>query len=826
MLPRRRYRLLTIFAAVVVFLFYRSAPSWRGLQHDVDPLGPASGPKGNDAQPILRNDQAEDSSTFKDDKAQVAADAAGPDSPSAGSEAAASRPSTIAEPASEGPSSPRVHVSLAVPNDENQPGPQWQPADAGPPTDKLHWTKPPERFPIPKESIIKLPAGRRKRIPKIQHSFQPESKASKDVRLERLAKVRGEIARAWGGYRSYAWMHDELSPVSGRHRDPFCGWAATLVDSLDTLWIAGLRDEFDEAAKAVKNIDFTATPRFSIPVFETTIRYLGGLIAAYDVSGGKRGNYPFLLEKARQLAEVLMGIFDTPNRMPILFYQWQPQFASQTHTAGQASIAEFGTLSLEFTRLAQLTGENKYYDAVDRITDSLVELQKAGTVIPGLFPEHLDISGCNHTATLARDMMSRAAQHQVDSNKDPGEASGYGEGAKESVGDGDASDKSGEVLPRADADAAVGKRADGTDGPLAASGSRAEWDCVKQGVVPVSYGSQSFHLGGSQDSAYEYFPKQHLLLGGLAPKYQKLYEDMADAVKEWLLFRPMVAGDWNVLFPARINTMGKPKEDLDVVYDVTHLTCFVGGMFGLGGKLFGRDKDVELAKQFTDGCVWAYQSTVTGVMAESARVMSCPTLDKCEFNEKQWHESLDPYQEWRDKRLQQWQNRTQELMAEYRERKAASSDPSSSAAAANPPPDDVDESTINPEPKPMSHAEYIKNILDTESTPKGVVAMNSPNYILRPEAIESVWYMYRITGDPTWMDKGWVMFEATVRATRTSIANSAIRNVNHKDPALTDEMESFWLAETLKYYFLLFSEPSVISLDEWVLNTEAHPFKL
>jgi mannosyl-oligosaccharide alpha-1,2-mannosidase len=38
-------------------------------------------------------------------------------------------------------------------------------------------------------------------------------------------------------------------------------------------------------------------------------------------------------------------------------------------------------------------------------------------------------------------------------------------------------------------------------------------------------------------------------------------------------------------------------------------------------------------------------------------------------------------------------------------------------------------------------------------------------------------------------------------------------------------MNSFWLAETLKYFYLLYSEPSLMSLDEWVFNTEAHPFK-
>lgn len=85
--------------------------------------------------------------------------------------------------------------------------------------------------------------------------------------------------------------------------------------------------------------------------------------------------------------------------------------------------------------------------------------------------------------------------------------------------------------------------------------------------------------------------------------------------------------------------------------------------------------------------------------------------------------------------------------------------------------------------------------------------------------------MYRITGDPSWMDKGWNMFEATVKATRTEFGNSAIDDVMVSEPQLKDEMESFWVAETLKYYYLLFSEPDVISLDEWVLNTEAHPFR-
>lgn len=186
---------------------------------------------------------------------------------------------------------------------------------------KIHWKKQKEHFPIPSESIIQLPTGAPKAIPRIQAKFPDESATEKIDRERKLEKIRKTFLVSWSGYKKNAWMHDELSPVSGNYRDPFCGWAATLVDSLDTLWMMGLKREFDEAVQAVANIDFTTSIRNDIPVFETVIRYLGGLIAAYDLGGSK---YRTLLVKAVELADVLMGSFDTPNRMPMTFYLWKP----------------------------------------------------------------------------------------------------------------------------------------------------------------------------------------------------------------------------------------------------------------------------------------------------------------------------------------------------------------------------------------------------------------------------------------------------------------------------------------------------------------------
>ena len=77
--------------------------------------------------------------------------------------------------------------------------------------------------------------------------------------------------------------------------------------------------------------------------------------------------------------------------------------------------------------------------------------------------------------------------------------------------------------------------------------------------------------------------------------------------------------------------------------------------------------------------------------------------------------------------------------------------------------------------------------------------------------------MYRITGDKSLQDSAWRMFKNIDKATRTKFGHSSINDVRHSKPKHQDKMESFWLAETLKYLYLIFSEPDHISLDDYVL---------
>lgn len=177
----------------------------------------------------------------------------------------------------------------------------------------------PERYPIDPSKLLRLPRKRPAEIPKIQHEPVIETRKARTLRKARLNEVRETFLHAWKGYKKGAWAKDELRPLNGGFKTPFCGWAATMVDSLDTLWIMELYDEFELALKELPSIDFLHTEGCQINLFETTIRHLGGLLSAYDLTGGK---YRILMEKAVELAEVLFTAFDTPNRMPTPHYIW------------------------------------------------------------------------------------------------------------------------------------------------------------------------------------------------------------------------------------------------------------------------------------------------------------------------------------------------------------------------------------------------------------------------------------------------------------------------------------------------------------------------
>ena len=197
-------------------------------------------------------------------------------------------------------------------------------------------------------------------------------------RARLAASVRAEILHAWRGYERNAWGHDEARPLSRSAKD----WYGepllmTPVDSLDTLLLAGLRDEA-ERAKALLVERLSCNRDVAVKNFEITIRLLGGLLSAYEMTGDRR-----LLALAEDLGNRLLPAFDSPTGMPYMFVNLKTG-----KTSGPVSNpAEIGTLILEFGTLARHTGRSEFFEKPKRALSELFR-RRAKT---GLVGSEIDV---------------------------------------------------------------------------------------------------------------------------------------------------------------------------------------------------------------------------------------------------------------------------------------------------------------------------------------------------------------------------------------------------------------------------------------------------
>ncbi|KAJ1976815.1 hypothetical protein H4R33_006352 [Dimargaris cristalligena] len=452
--------------------------------------------------------------------------------------------------------------------------------------------------------------GRRREFPPIQ----AESLQFTELSRKRLAEVQDAIRHTWQGYAAVAFGYDEIGPVSNMPVNKWGGYGMTLIDSLDTLWIAGLDTEFKQAVEFIHTLSYDSVRKTNIPFFETVIRTLGGLLSAYELSHDRS-----CLLKALEMAGLLQPAFDTNTRLPAHAINPTTGHHSYANWAEhQMVLAEIGTIQLEYKKLSYYSLDPKF----DRqALDAIEHLRIHKPSIPGLYPVLLD--------------------------------------------------------PRT----------------------------------------------GEYNSDIE----------------------SVESMKKYLV-KP-------VLFQPEKSYLASIRHGKTIETDVGHLSCFAPGMLALGAKVLNRPEDMEVAKSLIEGCMLMYSGTRTGLAPEAVHFAT-------------------------EKEYEYLKNYNPELAAQVEER-----------------------------------GYYI----------------GTPYNILRPETVESLFVLYRLTGDPKYQEYGWVIFKAFEKHCKTPYAFSALRDVDGDMPIeenWSNNMESFFMAETMKYLYLLFADPSTISLDEYVFNTEAHPLKL
>ncbi|CAA7263605.1 unnamed protein product [Cyclocybe aegerita] len=480
----------------------------------------------------------------------------------------------------------------------------------------------------------------------------------------RADEVREAFRHAWTGYKEKAFPHDELASVSGGSTDKYNGWSVTLFDSLDTMWIMGMQEEFADAVKSIKGRHFNATKADHYAgFFETTIRYLGGILSAYALSSD-----PELKRLADELGQILLPAFDgTESGLPA--YSVNVETGEVKLDGGKNTVlfAEATSCQLEFKYLAKITGKKEYYQKVQKAMNYFYKAD----VKDGLFNDN--------------------------------------------------------------------------------------W-FIKDGTPTGSH----FTIGATADSGYEYLLKQWLLSGDTKARDQ--YIKSATGIINKLLY----------LTPNRELMYVGDLVSGSLVHRLEHLSCFLGGVLGLGAVGLSSDpanpylspQDKKLHEwaghSLAYTCAVSYADQVTGVGPD--QLMMSPTG-------KKW---IDEVRKWE-----------------------------ADGEQGTPP----GMSDAKPEQDPSKRDYY---------TSWGNA------YLLRPETVESIFIMWRTTGDVKWRERGYAIFQGINKHARTEFGFSTFNGVDG-NVHLLDDMPSWFLAETLKYLYLLFTDTETIPLEDWVFNTEAHP---
>jgi hypothetical protein len=202
------------------------------------------------------------------------------------------------------------------------------------------------------------------------------SRKSKINWEKRREDVKNAFLLSWNAYEKHGWGYDEYHPVSrdGRYMAQPNGMGWIIVDALDTLMLMNLTQELNHAREWVSTtLDYNKNQ--DVNTFETTIRMLGGLLSAHYLQETLPGMKPtnpkdedLWLEKADDLADRLMGAYESPSGVPWASVILKDGKGEASHADGGASsTAEATSLQLEMKYLAYITGEGHYWEKAEKV---------------------------------------------------------------------------------------------------------------------------------------------------------------------------------------------------------------------------------------------------------------------------------------------------------------------------------------------------------------------------------------------------------------------------------------------------------------------------
>lgn len=165
------------------------------------------------------------------------------------------------------------------------------------------------------------------------------------------------------------------------------------MDALSTALVMEQKDIVNQIIEYIPTINYFETAT-DVSLFETTIRYLGGMLSGYDFLSGPladlaedKANVDALLTQSQNLGNALSYAFDTPSGVPYNILN----FGNRSNDGSSNGLATVGTLVLEWVRLSDLTGNKTYADLTEKAESYLLNPSPASSEPwPGLLGMGID----------------------------------------------------------------------------------------------------------------------------------------------------------------------------------------------------------------------------------------------------------------------------------------------------------------------------------------------------------------------------------------------------------------------------------------------------
>ncbi|KAH7819742.1 putative Alpha-mannosidase 1 [Monocercomonoides exilis] len=574
---------------------------------------------------------------------------------------------------------------------------------------------------------------------------------------ERREAVKQTFLDAWYAYRKYAWGADEIRPLTKSRNNWLGGQATTIIDSISTIFVMGLKDELEQAKEFVKG--YSVYRGSSVSLFETAIRILAGLISSYDLTGET-----LFLRKAEEIGDVLISNFEYNKASSIP--------SNNIHLTKPSKEMPFNV------RREAIQSELEHRVKVD--------LDHPDFFTPGWQDYNLSFMSQNSDeAQIEEELSKPSPDSQTYSifNASNSSLNMSNSGVNETNGANVSN--YGAYLAEFGLYLEFVALSDRTGDPHYAYHSLRAMQATlhakrpNKGVVGQSmnldgksFASTTFSIGAMADSFYEYIIKESLYSMPYAIKMKGDEAQAKEDLKKFGSEEKELGEHWvDVMNAFMRNARSGPSghryiADNGFGRSWQHLSCFSGGNYALGAYYLNNWK--KPVKRSLDG------------------------LNGEDLSNQERENNLADF-------LDLGADLAETCFLMYNQSKSGLSG------------EDVD----------MSQTLFGNS--------------GDSKYIMRPEVVESLFYLYRITGDPKWQEKAWSIYQSIEKVSKLPhhvddkgvscpSGYTSISNVHSDNPSHLDDMPSFFMSETLKYLYLIFTDPSeVVPLDQWVFTTEAHP---